>query len=94
MPERENIRKGLEEAPIHYANSVDILVSVYDFQLILGLIEEASSERLVAKVVARIMVSPQHAKALAGVLATNVKKYEEMFGQIPGAPSVEPSSEP
>jgi flagellar protein FlaG len=84
-------RKGFEEAPTLYANSVDILISVYDFQLLLGQIEEATEERLTIRAVAKVAMSPQHAKALANVLAENVSKYEEMFGPLPSAPGGRPS---
>ncbi|MEA1986117.1 MAG: DUF3467 domain-containing protein [Candidatus Marinimicrobia bacterium] len=35
-----------------------------------------------AQVLSRIILSPQHAKALLNTLSFNVKKYEEMFGEI------------
>jgi hypothetical protein len=35
-----------------------------------------------AKVKARVILTPQHAKRLMGALAENVKKYEAQFGVI------------
>jgi len=35
-----------------------------------------------AKVKARVILTPQHAKRLMGALADNVKKYEAQFGVI------------
>lgn len=32
--------------------------------------------------VARVMVSPAHAKRLASALVENIKKYEEQFGEV------------
>ena len=41
-------------------------------------------------VVARVIVSPQHAKALIESLKQNVGKYEEQFGTIPPMPGKRP----
>lgn len=35
-----------------------------------------------AKVYARILMNPQHAKSLEKVLSENIKKYESRFGKI------------
>ncbi len=40
----------------------------------------------VAQVVARIITSPQHAKAFMRSLAENVRKYEDKFGPIAEIP--------
>jgi len=40
----------------------------------------------VAQVVARIITSPQHAKALLHSLAENIRKYEAQYGPIPETP--------
>lgn len=37
----------------------------------------------VGSVVARIVLSPSHAKRLANALRDNLEKYEEIFGEIP-----------
>lgn len=36
-----------------------------------------------AKVFSRIVMTPQHAKALLATLETNIAKYEKEFGKIP-----------
>ncbi len=41
----------------------------------------------VAQVVARIVTSPRHAKALMRSLAENISKYEAQYGPIPDLPS-------
>lgn len=38
-----------------------------------------------AKVKARIILTPEHAKRLLGALKENIRKYEETFGDISGA---------
>jgi hypothetical protein len=39
-----------------------------------------------AKVFSRIIMTPQHARALLATLEQNIKKFEGQFGQIPFAP--------
>ena len=39
-----------------------------------------------AVVQARIVLTPQHTKGLLQALETNIKKYEEKFGEIKTAP--------
>jgi hypothetical protein len=43
-----------------------------------------------AKVKARIIVTPEHAKRLLGALQENIKKYEEAFGPIKQTQEVQP----
>jgi len=45
-------------------------------------------EMVATKEVARIAISPQHAKALAVILAANVREYEAQFGTIPVQPGL------
>ena len=40
-----------------------------------------------AQVVSRMILSPQHAKALVNTLAANVARYEQNFGEIKDAPN-------
>jgi hypothetical protein len=51
-----------------------------------------------AEVVSRLILAPQHAKALMKTLATNVARYEQTFGEIkehqhPGQPQLQFKSE-
>lgn len=39
-------------------------------------------EPRVGRLLARIIVSPQHAKRILNILKENIQKYEEMFGPI------------
>jgi hypothetical protein len=82
--------KGGREVPAFYANSVQVLVSLFDVTLIieqLGLGAEGEPEM---REVAKLNLSPQHAKALTGVLAQRVAAYESQFGVI----SLETPNEP
>ena len=68
-----------EEAQGIYSNFFIISHSpsefVIDFSRILPGLQKA-------KVFARIILTPQHAKRLYKVLEDNLKKYEEKFGEI------------
>ncbi|NOX90731.1 MAG: DUF3467 domain-containing protein [Calditrichaeota bacterium] len=79
-PERQiNIELGDQEAEGIYSNLVLISHSpaefVFDFTRILP-------GKPKAKVYARIVMAPQHAKSLLKALEENIKRYEDQFGEI------------
>ena len=65
-----------------YANSVQVRMSVWDFQLVFGTIQQSSAEEVSLQNFQAIYVSPQQAKALVSVLAQNLAQYEQAFGKI------------
>jgi len=65
-----------------YANSVQVRVSVWDFQLVFGLASSESPEQVTIKNHQAIFLSPQQAKALWNVLGQNLAQYEQAFGQL------------
>ncbi len=65
-----------------YANSVQVRVSVWDFQLIFGLANSDSPEQVNIRNHQAIFLSPQQAKALWNVLGQNLAQYEQAFGQL------------
>ena len=75
-----NIELGEKEAEGIYSNLAIITHSpaefVTDFTRILPGVPKA-------RVHARIIMTPQHAKLLLHALADNVGKYEQQFGEIP-----------
>jgi len=73
-----------------YANSVQVRVSVWDFQLIFGLASSESPEEVTIRNHNAIFLSPQQAKALWNVLGQNLAQYEQAFGQL----TLEPQSHP
>jgi hypothetical protein len=77
----------------YYANSVDILFSVYDFALTLGQMRSRSLDSVLVEQQARLIMSPQHMKVLAKLLADKVATYEATFGTIPVQPSDQASPE-
>ena len=65
-----------------YANSVQVRVSLWDFVLLFGTINQQSPESVTITNFQGIFLSPQQAKALANVLHQNVSQYEATFGEI------------
>src|SRR6202790_660093 len=71
-----------------YANSVQVRVSVWDFQLVFGLASSESPDQVTIRNHQAIYLSPQQAKALLNVLGQNVAQYEQAFGTL----SLEPQT--
>ena len=65
-----------------YANSVQVKVSVWDFQLTFGLATSDSPEQVTIRNHQAIFLSPQQAKALWNVLGQNLAQYEQAFGTL------------
>ena len=65
-----------------YANSVQVRVSVWDFQLVFGLASSESPEQVTIRNHQAVFLSPQQAKALWNVLGQNVAQYEQAFGTL------------
>lgn len=73
-----------------YANSVQVRVSVWDFQLIFGLASSEGPEQVTIRNHAAVFLSPQQAKALWNVLGQNLAQYEQAFGEL----NLEPQAGP
>ena len=71
-----------------YANSVQVRVSVWDFQLVFGRASSESPEQVTIRNHDAIFVSPQQAKALWNILGQNLAQYEQAFGTL----NLEPQS--
>ena len=71
-----------------YANSVQVRVSVWDFQLVFGLASSDTPDQVNIKNHQAIFLSPQQAKALLNVLGQNIAQYEQAFGVL----SLEPQT--
>jgi Protein of unknown function (DUF3467) len=65
-----------------YANSVQVRVSVWDFQLVFGLASSDSPDQVTIRNHQGIFLSPQQAKALWNVLGQNIAQYEQAFGTL------------
>ena len=65
-----------------YANSVQVRMSLWDFFMVFGTINQTSQDSVAIHNFQGIFLSPQQAKALANVLNQNVSQYEATFGEI------------
>ena len=65
-----------------YANSVQVRMSVWDFFLVFGTMQQEAPDELTVKNFQGIYLSPQQAKALCNILAHNLSQYEQTFGPI------------
>jgi flagellar protein FlaG len=69
-----------------YANSVQVRVSLWDFFLLFGTINQSAPDKVAISNFQGLFLSPQQAKALANVLNQNIQQYETAFGEIKLAP--------
>lgn len=79
MPQQINIELGEKEAEGIYSNLAIISHSpaefVIDFTRLLPGVPKA-------RVHARIVMTPQHAKLLLAALSENIARYEQQYGEI------------
>ena len=66
----------------NYANSVQVRLSVWDFFLVFGTLEQQAPDAISVQNFQGIYLSPQQAKALQNVLNHNIQQYETTFGEI------------
>lgn len=72
-----------------YANSVQMRVSVWDFQLVFGIASSEMPDKVTIRNHHGIFLSPQQAKALWNVLGQHLAQYEQAFGTL----SLEPKEQ-
>jgi flagellar protein FlaG len=65
-----------------YANSVQMRVSLWDFFLMFGTINQTAPDAVTIQNFQGVFLSPPQAKALANLLTQNLKQYEAAFGEI------------
>lgn len=65
-----------------YANSVQVRLSMWDFMLVFGTLEQQQRDAVTINNFQGIYLSPQQAKALHNVLTHNLAQYEQSFGPI------------
>lgn len=65
-----------------YSNSVQVRVSVWDFFLTFGTLQQHNETQVDIRNFQGVYLSPQQAKALASILTQNVASYESTFGEI------------
>ncbi len=81
-----------------YANNVGFQTGPFDFTLTFGEVTEVDQSRQVGTITQRVKVtmSPLHAKLFAILMATQIKGYQQSFGEIkipPGLLSTQASPE-
>ena len=84
-PQQPQTKINLTNSPDYrenYANSVQVRVSLWDFFLLFGTINQAAPDSVSILNHQGIFLSPQQAKALANVLSQNITQYEATFGEI------------
>src|SRR6202051_4093783 len=84
-PSAQQPQLNLSQSPDYresYANSVQVRVSVWDFQLVFGLASSESPDQVNIRNHQAIYLSPQQAKALYNVLGQNLAQYEQAFGTL------------
>ncbi len=72
-----------------YANSVQVKMSVWDFQLIFGTMQQDAPDHVNLVNFQGVYLSPQQAKALWNVLGHNLAQYEQTFGKLALEPQVQ-----
>ncbi len=65
-----------------YANSVQLRVSLWDFFLMFGIINQTAPDAVTIQNFQGVYLSPPQAKALSNLLQQNLKQYEAAFGEI------------
>lgn len=65
-----------------YANSVQVKLSMWDFMLVFGTLDQQQRDAVTINNFQGIYLSPQQAKALHNVLSHNLAQYEQNFGPI------------
>ncbi len=66
----------------NYANSVQVRVSVWDFFLVFGTLQQQSETQVEVRNFQGVYLSPQQAKALLAILQQDITNYENAFGEI------------
>jgi flagellar protein FlaG len=74
----------------NYANSVQVRVSVWDFFLVFGTLQQQTETHVEVRNFQGVYLSPQQAKALLNILQQNVVSYEGAFGEIKLDPRMTP----
>jgi len=92
QPQQPNVKLiNSAEYRENYANSVQVRVSVWDFFLVFGTLQQQSETEVEISNFQGIYVSPQQAKALLSILQQNVAQYENAFGGITLDPRMTPA---
>jgi hypothetical protein len=101
MPEDEE--KDMEITPVRtkaadartiYIDAARMASSPWDIRIHFSLLKETEPGVVVDEEQVVIIMSPQHAKALMGVVVKNVKKWEDKYGKLPTSKDDEEETKP
>ena len=84
-PPQPQPRLNLQNTPDYreaYANSVQMRVSLWDFFLLFGTINQTAPDAVTIQNFQGVYLSPPQAKALFNLLQQNLRQYEAAFGEI------------
>jgi Protein of unknown function (DUF3467) len=91
IPAQPNVRLiNMPDYREGYANSVQVRVSIWDFLLIFGRLQQQTSAEVEVQNFQGIYLSPQQAKMLMTILEQNVIQYEKTLGEIKLDPNMAP----
>jgi hypothetical protein len=66
-----------------YSNATNLEVTPWDFKFIFGvLVKPPTGSIPKIESLTEVIMSPQHAKALLGILENNIQEYEKKIGKI------------
>jgi flagellar protein FlaG len=82
QPQPKFVLTNTQDYREQYANSVQMRVSLWDFFLMFGTVNQTAPDAVTIQNFQGIFLSPPQAKALANLLAQNLKQYEAAFGEI------------
>lgn len=74
--------RGSEPTPEFYGNHLQVSTTPWDLTLHIGRLESSEDGSVVAREVANIIWSPQHARAALEVLYRQIQVYERDFGPL------------
>ena len=89
-------KQRIEGYASFYCNHVQIGHTPWDFRMLFYEIMENDEGQLVLKEKTRVVMSPQHTKAMVRTFVLQIEKWEEQYGEIivPGDETEPPSESP
>lgn len=75
-----------DDVPRFYSNHVISSISPWDIEILFGDLHKTYDNQKAffsAKALVSVMLSPQHAKAVAKLLTAQIARYEKVYGAIP-----------
>jgi predicted class III extradiol MEMO1 family dioxygenase len=83
QPTIQPIRTKAADARQIYIDSTRMASSPWDIRMHFSLLKESEPGIVIDEEQVVVIMSPQHAKALLGVMVKNVKKWEDKYGELP-----------